>query len=77
LADDRSVRIVREDGMPWDELPEDFRHLVLVDEEDRYSIWRGHAAIPAGWPGGPGRLADSGGLDAFRHEAAAGRATWV
>jgi hypothetical protein len=35
--------------MPWDELPEDFRHLALVNEEKRYSIWRGHVAIPAGW----------------------------
>ena len=36
--------------MLWDELPEDFRHLALVNEEERYSIWRGDVAIPAGWP---------------------------
>lgn len=35
--------------MASNELPEDFRHLVLVNEEEQYSIWRGDVAIPAGW----------------------------
>jgi MbtH protein len=35
--------------MAWDELPEDFRYRVLVNDEEQYSIWRGDVAIPAGW----------------------------
>jgi uncharacterized protein YbdZ (MbtH family) len=42
------------------------RHLVLVNEEEQYSIWRGGVPIPAGG------LSDSGSLDVFRSEAAAG-----
>jgi len=38
------------DGVPWDKLAEDFQHLVLVNEEEQYSIWRGGTPIPAGRP---------------------------
>jgi MbtH protein len=35
--------------MARDEVPENFPHLVLVNQEEQYSLWRADVAIPAGW----------------------------
>ncbi len=35
--------------MAWGDLPDDFKHLVLVNDEEQYSLWRGDVAVPRGW----------------------------
>ncbi len=35
--------------MAWHSLPGDFKHLVLVNDEEQYSLWRGDVAVPGGW----------------------------
>lgn len=27
----------------------DFRHVVLINEEEQYSLWPAHRAVPDGW----------------------------